>query len=92
MTTIVELKLARPSERLQVVTRGLRRTRIYRHQLSTKTFELFDEVCLLSQGKACFYGPTVNLLSFLQSIDLPVPTMANPAEHILNITNADFST
>ena len=62
------------------------------HQPSTKTFELFDKVCLLSQGKACFYGSTVNLLSFLQSIDLPVPAMTNPAEHILDITNADFST
>lgn len=62
------------------------------HQPSTKTFELFDKVCLLSQGKTCFYGPTVNLLSFLQAIDLPVPAMTNPAEHILDITNADFST
>lgn len=62
------------------------------HQPSTKTFELFDKVCLLSQGKACFYGSRPELLSFLQSIDLPVPAMTNPAEHILDITNVDFST
>lgn len=62
------------------------------HQPSTKTFELFDKVCLLSQGKSCFYGPAENLFSFLQSIELPVPTMMNPAEHILDITNVDFST
>jgi ABC-type multidrug transport system ATPase subunit len=62
------------------------------HQPSTKTFELFDKVCLLSQGKACFYGSRLNLLSFLQSIHLPVPAMTNPAEHILDITNVDFLT
>ena len=62
------------------------------HQPSTKTFELFDKVCLLSQGKACFYGSRLDLLSFLQSIGLPVPAMTNPAEHILDITNVDFST
>jgi len=62
------------------------------HQPSTKTFELFDKVCLLSQGKACFYGSRPDLLAFLQSIDLPVPEMTNPAEHILDITNVDFST
>ena len=62
------------------------------HQPSTKTFELFDKVCLLSQGKFCFFGSRSDLLSFFQSIEMPVPTMTNPAEHILNVTNVDFST
>lgn len=62
------------------------------HQPSTKTFELFDKVCLLSQGRSCFYGSRPDLISFLQSIDLPVPAMTNPAEHILDVTNVDFST
>lgn len=62
------------------------------HQPSTKTFELFDKVCLLSQGKTCFYGGISNLAPFLSSIDLPMPPMTNPAEHMLDITNVDFST
>jgi ABC-type multidrug transport system ATPase subunit len=62
------------------------------HQPSTKTFELFDKMCLLSRGKACFYGSNPELIIFLQSIDLPVPPMTNPAEHILDITNVDFQT
>lgn len=62
------------------------------HQPSTKTFELFDKVCLLSQGKTCFFGTTPRLVSFLSSIGLPIPLMTNPAEHILDITNVDFST
>ena len=62
------------------------------HQPSTKTFELFDKVCLLSQGKTCFYGPSPGLVSFLEFIGLPVPVMTNPAEHVLDLTNVDFGT
>ncbi|KAM0697166.1 hypothetical protein Q7P36_003237 [Cladosporium allicinum] len=62
------------------------------HQPSTKTFELFDQVYVLSQGKTCYYGSTAELPPFFDSLGLPVPPMTNPAEHILDITNVDFST
>lgn len=61
------------------------------HQPSTKTFELFDKVCLLSQGKSCFFGTTQALVPFMNMIDLPIPASTNPAEHILDITNVDFA-
>lgn len=61
------------------------------HQPSTKTFELFDKVCLLSQGKTCFYGTMPELISFFASVDLPIPSLTNPAEHMLDVTNVDFS-
>lgn len=62
------------------------------HQPSTKTFELFDQVYVLSQGKTCYYGSTTELPPFFASLGLPVPPMTNPAEHILDITNVDFLT
>lgn len=62
------------------------------HQPSTKTFELFDKIYLLSQGRTCFAGSREDLVPFLNSVDLPVPPLTNPAEHILDITNVDFST
>lgn len=62
------------------------------HQPSTKTFDLFDKICLLSQGKACFFGTSTEMATFLNSVDLAIPQMMNPAEHILDITNVDFST
>jgi ABC-type multidrug transport system ATPase subunit len=61
------------------------------HQPSTKTFEQFDRVYVLSQGRTCFYGSTTELPPFFHSLGLPVPPMTNPAEHILDITNVDFS-
>lgn len=61
------------------------------HQPSTKTFQLFDKLCLLSQGKTCFFGSSPELVAFLTAIDLPIPSMTNPAEHILDITNVDFA-
>ena len=61
------------------------------HQPSTKTFELFDRVYVLSQGKPCYYGSITELPPFFASLGLPVPPMTNPAEHILDITNVDFT-
>lgn len=61
------------------------------HQPSTKTFDMFDKVCLLSQGKSCFFGTAGTMIPFFDLIDLPIPAATNPAEHILDITNVDFA-
>ena len=62
------------------------------HQPSTKTFELFDKVGLLSQGRTCCFGRVPRIISFFASVGLPVPVMSNPAEHMLEVTNVDFAT
>ena len=61
------------------------------HQPSTTTFQLFDKMLLLSQGKNCYCGPVVDVPSYFSSIGFPVPIHTNPAEHLLSITNQDFS-
>lgn len=61
------------------------------HQPSTKTFELFSKVMLLSQGKTCYFGTTKDIKPFFESIGMAIVGHVNPAEHILDITNVDFT-
>ncbi|KAF7509405.1 hypothetical protein GJ744_008128 [Endocarpon pusillum] len=61
------------------------------HQPSTATFNLFDKVFLLSQGKLCYGGPVSFLSSYLEDIRLPMPLHMNPAEYILELVNVDFA-
>ncbi|KAH0195414.1 ATP-binding cassette transporter-like protein, partial [Aureobasidium melanogenum] len=60
------------------------------HQPSTSTFELFDKVLLLSQGKVCYAASVQGINSYFENLGLPIPVMKNPAEHLLEITNIDF--
>ncbi|KAL9124024.1 MAG: hypothetical protein Q9217_006602 [Psora testacea] len=61
------------------------------HQPSTSTFALFDKLLLLSQGKTCYFGPLSNVGSYFASAGFAIPSHTNPAEHLLEITNSDFS-
>jgi hypothetical protein len=45
----------------------------------------------LAQGKTCYFGPIPDLLPYFNDLSLPVPAMMNPAEHMLDVTNSDFS-
>ena len=60
------------------------------HQPSTATFQLFDKVLLLSQGKMVYHG-TVSCNDYFSRAGHPIPTYYNPADHLLEITNTDFS-
>lgn len=62
------------------------------HQPSTKTFELFSKVLLLSQGKTCYHGTTADIEPFFEGLGMPIVGHVNPAEHLLDLTNVDFST
>lgn len=46
---------------------------------------------LLSQGKTCYNGPVAEIEPFFDSLDMPIVGHINPAEHILDLTNVDFS-
>lgn len=62
------------------------------HQPSTDTFKLFDKLLLLSQGKTCYFGPVIEMSGYLANIGINMPAYTNPAEFVLDITNADFDT
>lgn len=61
------------------------------HQPSTTTFELFDQVLLLSAGQPCFFGPREELSEYFQSIGHSIPLHTNPAEFLLDLVNIDFA-
>ncbi|PLB40266.1 putative ABC transporter [Aspergillus candidus] len=60
------------------------------HQPSTTTFHLFNKLLLLSGGKTCYFGPVKDMPSYFTSIDQPIPSNTNPAEHLLDIVSSDF--
>lgn len=62
------------------------------HQPSTLTFNLFDAVTFLSEGKVVYCGPRSGVEEHFQSAGYPVPQHYNPAEYILDLTNTDFDT
>lgn len=59
------------------------------HQPSTTTFELFDQLLLLSQGKTCYFGLIKALPRYLDEV-APLPSRMNPAEFLLDLVNVDF--
>ncbi|KAE8140099.1 ABC-2 type transporter-domain-containing protein [Aspergillus pseudotamarii] len=61
------------------------------HQPSTTTFQLFDNLLLLSGGKTCYFGPISDVPSYFESIDYPVPSNTNPAEYLLDAVSSDFA-
>ncbi|KAK5202784.1 hypothetical protein LTR96_011261 [Exophiala xenobiotica] len=60
------------------------------HQPSTTTFELFDQLMLLSEGQTCYFGPVSSVNDFFDKIHRPIPMHMNPAEYLLDAVNSDF--
>lgn len=61
------------------------------HQPSTKVYDGFDQVMILSQGREAFSGNVAEAAPYFDSIGYPVPASTNPAEHFLDLVNSDFS-
>jgi ABC-type multidrug transport system ATPase subunit len=61
------------------------------HQPSTKVYNGFDQVMLLSKGREAFVGNANAASAYFDSIGHTLPPATNPAEHLLDVVNADFS-
>ncbi|KAF3935963.1 hypothetical protein ABW19_dt0206915 [Dactylella cylindrospora] len=61
------------------------------HQPSTSTYNLFDTLYLLSQGKMCYGGTLAGAAPYFNTIGFEVPHFFNPAEYFLDIINIDFA-
>ncbi|OGM46050.1 ABC transporter [Aspergillus bombycis] len=61
------------------------------HQPSTTTFQLFDNLLLLSGGKTCYFGPVSEVPSYFNNIGYPIPSSTNPAEYLLDAVSSDFT-
>ena len=60
------------------------------HQPSTATFELFDKLLLLSQGRTAYNGPISEVRPYFESMGYPMPLYVNPAEFVIDLVNVDF--
>ncbi|KAK7363113.1 hypothetical protein VNO77_05243 [Canavalia gladiata] len=70
---------------------GVRRTIVASiHQPSSEVFELFHDLCLLSNGETVYFGPASDANQFFASNGFPCPTLHNPSDHYLRIINKDF--
>ena len=62
------------------------------HQPSAHTFAAFDKCLILSGGQTAYLGsPGVEMQDYLASINRPLPPHVNPAEHVLELVNRDFT-
>ena len=61
------------------------------HQPSSATFDLFNNLLLLSAGLTCYNGPLPSIKSYFERRGLPMPLYTNPAEFLLDLTSSDFS-
>ncbi|KAK4204393.1 P-loop containing nucleoside triphosphate hydrolase protein [Triangularia verruculosa] len=62
------------------------------HQPSTATFNLFDKLLLLSEGKAHYFGAVAGLGEYYeQQLGMEMPRHVNPAEWLLEQVNIDYA-
>lgn len=78
-----ELRALAKSEKIIIITSI--------HQPSTKVYNKFDLVMLLSKGKQAYMGKAADASKYFANIGHPMEEMTNPAEFLLDLVNADFS-
>ncbi|CAB9505534.1 Putative white-brown complex homolog protein 30 [Seminavis robusta] len=61
------------------------------HQPSSKVYQGFDQLMILSRGREAYSGDLIDAPPYFESIGAPVPSQMNPAEHYLDLVNSDFS-
>ncbi|CAM9919784.1 unnamed protein product, partial [Ectocarpus fasciculatus] len=61
------------------------------HQPSSRVFNSFDQVILLTMGQTAYFGPAVDSLDHFASLGHEPKGLVNPADYLLEITNSDFS-
>jgi hypothetical protein len=61
------------------------------HQPSTKVYQGFDQLMIMSRGRTAFAGDVDDAVPYFDSIGYPCPPATNPAEFYLDIVNSDFS-
>lgn len=60
------------------------------HQPSSKVFKSIDKLVLLSAGRVAYCGPTLEAVSWFESMGRVMPAQENPADFVLEQINKDF--
>ncbi|CAN0151348.1 unnamed protein product, partial [Pylaiella littoralis] len=61
------------------------------NQPSTRVFNIFDQVILLSTGRTMYFGPAVDSLEHFARLGYKPVGLVNPADYLIEITNSDFN-
>ncbi|CAN8239439.1 unnamed protein product [Cochlearia groenlandica] len=57
------------------------------HQPSSRVFQMFDTVLLLSEGKCLFFGKGRDAVDYFDSVGFSPPFPMNPADFLLDLAN-----
>ncbi|XP_037928430.1 ATP-binding cassette sub-family G member 4 [Teleopsis dalmanni] len=60
------------------------------HQPSALTFEMFDHLYAIAEGRCIYSGGTENLVPFLAECGLQCPESYNPADYLMEIATDDY--
>lgn len=60
------------------------------HQPSSKIYDAFDRLMILSQGKLAYQGVASEAIPYFAAIGHGLPEFTNPAEYFLDLVNSDF--
>ncbi|KAK9886096.1 hypothetical protein WA026_014886 [Henosepilachna vigintioctopunctata] len=55
------------------------------HQPSSELFQIFDKVCLLSEGRTAFLGNPEEANIFFRKLEAPCPVNFNPADYYIQL-------
>lgn len=50
------------------------------HQPSSRVFSMFDQLCLLAEGRTAYMGPTTDAINFFSQLGHICPELYNPAD------------
>lgn len=59
------------------------------HQPRSSIFALFDQLCLLSEGRVMYFGPAKDAVAYFAALDFHSPAQFNPADFFLDLLSID---
>lgn len=59
------------------------------HQPRSSIFALFDQLCLLSEGRVMYFGPAKDAVTYFSGLDFHSPLNFNPADFFLDLLSID---
>lgn len=59
------------------------------HQPRSSIFALFDQLCLLSEGRVMYFGPAKDAVPYFAALSFKSPAQFNPADFFLDLLSVD---
>lgn len=61
------------------------------HQPSSRVFQMFDSVLVLSEGRSVYFGRASDVMSYFETIGFSPSFPMNPADFLLDLANGTYS-